>query len=99
MSRGPGGRRCLPPVQAAAMLSRGRGARSSRRSATLGWSGGAWLLLVLFEGGGGRVAALFAGHSYWSASRTFSRDARLAGRIAARIPARIATTTKAASDL
>jgi hypothetical protein len=38
-------------------------------------------------------------HSYWSASRMFSREARRAGRIAASVPARMATTTNAASDL
>src|SRR4029453_11881909 len=37
-------------------------------------------------------------YSYWSASSTFSLDARLAGRIAESIPARIATTTKIASE-
>ena len=36
-------------------------------------------------------------HSYWSASSTFSLDARRAGRIAASTPAAIATTTKTAS--
>src|SRR6266542_4367409 len=38
------------------------------------------------------------GHSYWSASSTFSFEARRAGRIAASMPATIATTTKIASD-
>ncbi len=38
-------------------------------------------------------------YSYWSASRTLSLEARLAGRIAASMPARIATATKAARDL
>ena len=37
------------------------------------------------------------GHSYWSASRMFSFEARFAGRIAASMPARIATPTKTTS--
>jgi hypothetical protein len=41
----------------------------------------------------------FVDHSYWSASRTFSFEARRAGRIAASIPARMATATNAAGDL
>ena len=37
------------------------------------------------------------GYSYWSASRTLSREARRAGRAAARIPASTATAVKATS--
>ncbi len=40
-----------------------------------------------------------ASHSYWSASRTFSRAARRAGNIAARMPTTIAAIAKTISDV
>ena len=40
-----------------------------------------------------------ASHSYWSASRTLSRAARRAGKIAARMPTTIAAIAKTISDV